>query len=263
MENPETYIEKMTLVYGTLAMLIMGFSVVFFILLYQRKLIKKNIENQKIQTLLQTQEMKTAYALLEGQDQERKRIASELHDNLGSILVTINMYADKLYTTEDHEKIKNLSERISLISQQANLEIRKISHSLDSGMLKHFGLKAAIVQLMEAIGYSKPVELNTILDIKDDIPKNIGIEVYRIVQELVNNTLKHAACKSIRLEICTLDDSISLLYHDDGIGFDPRKVTKGMGIANIEKRTEKLDGELKMESEDDGTTFNIELPYNQ
>ena len=249
------------LLLGTTGMLLLAFAVVLFIYLYQRKLIKKNLENQKIQDLLQEQEIKTAYALLEGQDKERKRIALELHDNLGSILTSLNMFADALLSKEKPDQIKTIANKISETSQLANQEVRKISHRLDSGLLKHFGLETAIKQLMEAIESSKDIEIELELQIEDQLDNDVGLEIYRMIQEMSNNALKHANCTRIRLDISHINQEMNIIFHDNGIGFDTSKVERGMGLNNIGKRVSKLKGGLSIESSPEkGSTFIIELP---
>ncbi|WP_462247597.1 sensor histidine kinase [Ekhidna sp.] len=242
---------------GTLGMIVLAFAIVLFIYLYQRKLIKKSLENQQIQDLLREQEMKATYALLEGQDKERKRIAAELHDSLGSILVTLNMYADTLQSkgTTENDLIRKISET----AQLANEETRKISHSLDSGMLKHFGLEAAIKQLSEAVSDAKQIQFGLEIQI-GKISSDIGLEIYRIIQELVNNSLKHSQCTTIRLELNSIEDNLNLIYEDNGIGFLKSQITPGMGLRNIENRVSKLNGDLTIDSSPDrGSTFIIEI----
>ncbi len=249
---------EMILIIGTFGMLLMAFSIVLFIYLYQRKLIKKNLENQQIQDLLREQEMKATYALLEGQDKERKRIAAELHDNLGSILVTLNMYADTLQTKKQ-EDVPALAKKISEVAQLANEETRKISHNLDSGLLKHFGLEAAIKQLTEAISTARKIQFQTSILI-EKISSDVGLEIYRIIQELVNNTLKHSNCSKVHLELSQVDDSLTIIYEDDGVGFKKSEIVPGMGLKNIENRVTKLDGELTIDSSPGkGSTFIIEI----
>jgi two-component system, NarL family, sensor kinase len=259
--------QRLTLLYFTLAALLLISLSVYVYINQRRKRLKvealrnQEIANQKIQDLLQTQEIKTTYALLEGQDKERKRIAIELHDNLGSILTSLNMFSDALQARIDPKEIKNIANRISETSVLANEEIRKISHSLDSGLLKHFGLKAAIKQLIEAVESAKKITFNLELQIGDDISNEKGLEVYRIIQELVNNALKHAQCSKIHLEINQINNHLSIIYEDNGVGFNQNTITHGMGLKNILNRAERLDGEFNMESTPGkGSTFIIELP---
>lgn len=249
---------EMILTVGTSGMFLLAFAIVLFVYLYQRKLIKKNLENQQIQNLLAEQEMKATNALLEGQDKERKRIAAELHDNLGSILVTLNMYADALQTKEPKE-MPAIANKIAEVAQLANEESRKISHSLDSGMLKHFGLEAAINQLTEAVSSARNITFNLSLQ-TDRISSDAALEVYRIIQELVNNTLKHAHCSRVSLELTQVANSLTLIYEDNGVGFNRSEIKSGMGLKNIENRVQKLDGELTIDSyRGKGSTFIIEI----
>ncbi|MEM6523506.1 MAG: sensor histidine kinase [Bacteroidota bacterium] len=249
-----------TIILGASILTISTISLIVFVSLYQRKLIKKKLENQQIQHLLQQQEIKTAYAMLDGQDKERKRIAAELHDNLGSILVTLSMYADTL-SGQVNKQVKDITDRMSEAAKQANEEVRKISHSLDSGLLNHFGLKTAISQLLEAVEVSKNISIHREIHLKDHFTNETGLNVYRIVQELVTNSLKHSGCAEIRLEVNQLNGDINLIFEDNGNGFDVSAVKKGMGLSNIEKRVEKLEGQLTIDSAPGkGATFIIDIP---
>ncbi|MEM9390578.1 MAG: ATP-binding protein [Bacteroidota bacterium] len=257
---------KIFILYSTLGSVLIASLGIFLYMDQRKKRIKADsqraveISNQKIQDLLQNQEVKTAYALLEGQDNERKRIAAELHDNLGNILVTINMYADSLSTKVSDIELKEITKRISRTSSIANEEIRKISHSLDSGLLKHFGLKAAISQLIEAIQMSKSIEIQKNLCLEDHFTNERGLQLYRIIQELLNNSLKHSGCTSIVLDLTQIDNVLSVIYQDNGVGLNPSTYKKGMGLNNIQKRVKKIGGIMQIESfPKKGFTFTMEF----
>lgn len=223
---------------------------------------KNEKAQQRIKDLVKNQEVKTAYALLEGQDKERKRIAQDLHDNLGSILVTLNMYADTLAQKQTAEEKNDLADKISKLALQANEETRNLSHSLDSGTLKHFGLNTALVDLVDAIKEAKEIEINLEIGLQKINNVEVSLNLYRIIQELFNNTLKHANASKISLELTqTQDDHISLIYEDNGIGFDEKEVNeKGMGLANLKLRTENINGHLTIDSNaGKGSTFIIEI----
>lgn len=258
---------QLTILYFSISAIFLLAIASYFYVDQRRKRIKADLfrqeetTNQKIQDLLQQQEVRTAYALLEGQDKERKRIASELHDNLGSILVTLNMYADSLQTKTKVEEVKDIADRISNTSQKANEEVRKISHSLDTGLLKHFGLKAAITQLMEAVEMSKKIKIKLELQLEDHFTNETGLQVYRIIQELVNNSLKHSKCTTIRIEANHIKNHLSIIYEDNGKGFDTSEVKRGMGLSNVEQRIEKLEGTLEVDSTSGrGSTFIFDIP---
>ena len=250
--------KQLALLYAFSAFLILAFISVYFFFNQRRKRLKLASE-KAIKDLLQEQETQTTYALLEGQDKERKRIAAELHDSLGSILVTLNMYADTLISKKP-EEMEKLAKKISETAQLANEETRKISHSLDSGMLKHFGLEAAIHQLSEAVSAARKIKFEVNIQLHDALSTETSLEIYRIIQELVNNTLKHARCSTIRLDLTHIKGSLNLIYEDNGVGFKKEDIQSGIGLKNIENRVSKLDGELTIDSSPEkGSTFIAEI----
>lgn len=252
--------QQLAILYVVLGSLVL-ISIGFYWFFTQRRKYIKAASDKQIQDLLQQQEIKATYALLEGQDKERKRIAIELHDNLGSILTSLNMFSDALQARIDPVEIKKIANRISDTSALANEEIRKISHSLDSGLLNHFGLEAAIKQLIEAVESAKDIVFDLELQMSQDISSENGLEIYRIIQELINNSLKHAECNRIHLEVNQIGNHLSIIFEDNGVGFNPKNMNPGMGIKNIQNRVERLDGEISIESTaGKGSTFIIELP---
>src|SRR5687767_3616825 len=118
MENQTGTLDEWVLFVGTSMMLLLASAVIGFIYLYQRKLIKRKLAYQEIENLLRHQELKSAYALLEGQDMERQRIAEEIHDSLGSILVTLSMYTEAFEKASTPEEKQNLASKISKMTQQ-------------------------------------------------------------------------------------------------------------------------------------------------
>lgn len=253
---------QLVLILGTCGMLLLTAAIAMFIYLYQRKLIKRKLEYQKIEDLLKQQELKTAYAMLAGQEKAHKRIAEELHDNLGSILVTLNMFADTLQKKKDPESIQNLAQKISEVAQIANEATRKISHSLDSGVLRHFGLATAIQELTEALNQSQQIKVSCHVQLSDQIDSEISLNIYRIVQELTNNTLKHAHATIINLDLNQIKGSINIIFEDNGAGFLADSISyTGMGLKNIKSRVDRLDGSFILDSQiNKGTTIIIDIP---
>lgn len=245
---------------GSIGMLLLASAIVFFVFLYQRKLIKRKIAFLEIEEVLKQQELKTTYALLEGQDLERKRIAKELHDNLGSILVTLNMYADTALASDEQSKKDNFLARIREVASKASDETRQLSHRLDSAALQHFGLKTAVNELLDAVVEAKSIAVKR--NIAEDVQVNseLSLNLYRVVQELINNTLKHAEAKTIHIDINMIkNDYISLIYEDDGKGMN-RQYTPGLGLKNIQARIEQLNGESTIDTPSKGFCFTAEIP---
>lgn len=234
--------------------------IILFAYFIQQKLIRKERAYRDIEKLLQKQELLSAYALIEGQDQERKRIAAEVHDNVGSLLATLKIYHDLVINQELDPETQRLSGKIDQIITQVTTEIRKISHSLDSGTLQQFGLKAAIEQLCEAIRNSGKITIDLVIDLHGVIDAEHALHIYRITQELFTNTLKHARATKIRYEITFVDGEISIIHEDNGVGFNHTQIREGMGLQNIRSRVSKLNGDLKIHSSHTGSTFIIEIP---
>ncbi len=253
---------EMILILGTSSMLLLTVAIVMFIYLYQRKLIKKQLEFQKIEDLLKQQELKSAYAMLAGQEKAHKRIAEELHDNLGSILVTLNMFSDSLQKKTDPEDQKKLAEKISEVARIANEATRKISHSLHSGVLKHFGLATAIQELVDAVNESNNIKVTSHVQLDQKLDSEVSLNLYRILQELTNNTLKHAHASKINIELTQVKDHLNLIFEDNGVGFNttPGVRENGLGMKNLESRVERIGGQLTIDSQKNkGTTTIIEL----
>ena len=244
-------------------MLLLTIAFILFVYLYQRKLIKRKLAYQQIQDLLQKQELDSAYAILQAQDKERKRIAQDLHDNLGSILVTLNMYADTLGQKKSREENNNKAEKISQLAVQANEETRTLAHSLNAGTLQHFGLKTALKDLTDAIKETKTITIGFVMEVQKEVNSTVvSLNLYRIIQELFNNTLKHANASYITLEITQPTPThLSIIYADNGIGFNPQEVgAKGMGLSNLQTRIDSINGQLMIDADiGKGATFIIEL----
>lgn len=243
---------------GSTAMFLMVAFVFAFAFLYQRKVNQKKAAVKEIEDLLRKQELTSAYEILEAQDAERDRIANDLHDRMGGQLSTLKIYVDLLDKEEDEKKRCELLEKMNEGLKHSIQDVRSIAHDLSSATLKHYGLQKAIEHLVEAINESGKVSVKYHLSIHFDIPTGLVRDVYLIVQELVNNTLKHAKAKNIRLELTAINGELNIIFEDDGIGI-PQGVKLGLGLESIDLRVKRYDGKLTRESSN-GTTFVIEIP---
>lgn len=257
----------LTLAVGASGMLTLAVGIILFVFFYQRKLLKRKIAYQKVEDLLNEQELKNAYSLLEGQEKERQRVSKELHDNLGSLLVTANLSIDALPKEQMDDNVREKITKIDALIQKAANETRKISHSLDSGLLKHFGLEASLKDLASTLDELTHLKTNFDIQLNSPFSNEINTELYRIIQELVNNTLKHAQAKNIRLEVLELKNKyLNIIYEDDGLGFDLHNnaSVKGLGLQNIDKRVNKLNGKITVDSAPEkGIAVIIEIPFNE
>ncbi|MDH5609097.1 MAG: histidine kinase [Cyclobacteriaceae bacterium] len=259
MEIQTTIHPEVILIMGTSGMLLLTIAIILFITIYQRKLIKRNIAYQKIAGLLTQQELKTTYALLEGQDLERNRIATELHDDISSSMVTLTMFLESYKKNQENAE---LLDKILAHTKQTSEAIRTLSHRLDSGTLKHFGLETALKDLADGVRQSGSCTMTLAIEIINTLPGEIGLQIYRIVQELINNTLRHSRATRINMEVTQINNEyINIIYEDNGIGFDPAHIKRGLGLQNIAIRIDNMHGSLTIDSKSEKhTTFILEIP---
>ena len=205
-------------------------------------------------------------SLLEGQEQERKRLAREIHDGIGPILSTLKMNLSNIEGDVEnlsHELGDKFRKSYEMIDEAAN-DLRSISHNLMPKVLSDFGLIDALETLCEKINDTKGIEVSFINSgLYERLDEVTELALYRIAQELINNTLKYAQANKITLQIIRRELNIQLMYEDDGKGFSPEMVSQGIGLMNIENRAKALAGEVVIDSHPErGMTATIEIPLN-
>ncbi|MDW3191052.1 MAG: sensor histidine kinase [Cytophagales bacterium] len=198
----------------------------------------KNIQSEKVTNLLKEQELIALNSMIEGQEQERKRIAEDLHDRLGSTLSAVKMHMEVLSENDTRY------DKINRIVDKAVNDTREIAHNMLSGVLTNFGLMAALQDLKESLESSNQFKVNLrSIQFDERLDSETEIHIYRIVQELISNTLKHAKATQVDLELKrTTDKGLIITYKDNGKGFDPETAAEGMGLKNIKNRIGKLEG---------------------
>ncbi|WP_294673647.1 ATP-binding protein [uncultured Fluviicola sp.] len=247
---------------GTTAMVLVVVSLFVFTFLYQRKMRKRRNELREIEKLLKAEELHAAYALLEGQDKERERIAQDLHDRLGGQLSTVQIYLDLLEKspiTPEQEALLEILQREMKTSIQ---EMRAIAHNLGNSTLSYYGLSKALEHLCRVISDSKKIDMACYITLESTITQELAKDVYQMIQELITNTLRHAHASKIRLEVTGIQEELTIIYEDNGAGFDPGQVSPGMGLKSIQTRCQKHQGTFHMESLNKGATFIIEIPLH-
>jgi signal transduction histidine kinase len=243
---------------------------IIYIYIQRQNLSKKNeqIASQRIGDLLKGQEIKTYNAMLDGQEDERQRIASDLHDRLGSMLATVKMHFNVL-----DDSIKNLGEknvnqynRANALLDEACEEVRKISHNLSTGMIMSFGLVPALQELSESVGSTGMMNCKVLVyGLNERLETHIEISIYRMVQELFSNILGHAQAKNVTVQLNRLENILTITVEDDGVGFnvEDKMQSGGMGLKSVSLRIEKLKGNFTIDSAPGkGTIAILELPLN-
>jgi signal transduction histidine kinase len=235
------------------SILLLGLASLFFRWRWSQQ--KRRLAEQQIKQLEQEKQLVATQAVLDGEIQERLRLARDLHDGLGSILAAAKYnFADvkKTFCTEGAERF-DLA--VSLLDESMR-EMRRISHHLMPETLTTYGLKQSTADFCSSIPHAT---FNYYGDETRIAPK-MEIMLYRIMHELVTNALKHSGAAHILVEIMRYDHSIALTVHDDGCGFDPAVQTHGMGLGNIRTRIAALNGTLILDSKPGGgTEVSVEL----
>lgn len=196
------------------------------------------------------------------QEDERGRIAMDLHDDLGSTLLSIKLNLGDMIHSNDIQSIKDgISSSIDSLSD-AIQTTRVTSHTLMPQTLKIYGLASAINDLVKR--YKSSIAINLICEIEDRYSQIIEINTYRIISELISNTINHAEANKIDLYIQKEDGTLYLSYADNGIGFDFQTMVNtstGLGVNNISNRVAFLKGTIQY-IKDSGSTFTIFIPIN-
>lgn len=248
-----------TILFAVLSVLL--FLIVLFLWILnnnQKKLsIQKEINHeQELTSLEDQQKLSVSNALIEGEEVERKRIARDLHDGLGSMLSGLKIHL-KL---AEKENALSAAEVNNLLDKSIK-ELRNISQNLMPESLLKLSLEHALRDLCMANSNAKTqIEFQYLIQ-KPNLPKNYEIVIYRIIQELLNNALKYAEASLILVSCSQNKDTFFITVEDNGVGFDIMdKNNNGMGLRNIKNRVEILKGKLEIESEvNKGTSAYIEL----
>lgn len=235
-------------------------------LLYRNKqrLVKQQIQLHQEQVMRMKKEQQISFfnAMIQGQEQERKRLASDLHDGLGGLLSNIKLLLSKNSCFGQSSDAQQQHQTILFKLDSAVNELRRIARNMMPETLLRFGLVVALRDFCEDLERSGiKISLQTYgFSPNDD--KNQQIMVYRILQELIHNAVRHAYAKNILVQCIQNEEKVFITVEDDGQGFDvqDQEVKKGIGLHNVKNRVAYLNGKLDIQSEKSiGTTINIEF----
>ena len=205
-----------------------------------------------------------AQATLDGQEKERLEIGKELHDNIGQQLTTIKLFLDLAKATADEKTVHMVNQALRGVSEVIN-EVRSISRALVPPTLKDLGLIDSVNDLIESFRYTQAlsIELDYFDFDEDQLPDNKKLALYRIIQEQLNNIVKHANASHVSIILRLTPGNILLQIKDDGDGFDIRKIKRGLGITNMNHRAELFGGNVLLTSAPgEGCEVNVCLPLS-
>lgn len=222
-----------------------------------------HLHRRQVEALLSEQEVLALQAMLDGQQQERGRIAQDLHDRLGSALSAIRMRLSPLVDNGHggQTAIPDGAKVLGMVDD-AVAEVRRISHNLADTALARSGLAAALENLADRLRSPGRMEVELSLHgMERRLDQTLEITLYKIVQELVANTLRHAGASRLSISALRGDGAISLIVEDDGKGFQPEGASKGMGLKGVRERAAGIGASVRWDSgAGRGTTVVVEVP---
>lgn len=205
---------------------------------------------------------KATQSLLTGQEIERRRLAKEIHDGIGPSMSTLRLHVDAIKRrAADAQTKEDLDHLSSLISEIAS-EIRQVSHDLMPSSLVDFGVVTALANYAKRIARTGEVDVTYTSTIADRyLTRQHELNIYRIVQELVNNALKYSTCTTIRISLTEDHDKLTIIVADDGSGMDMTTQALGNGLSNLNSRIASLQGSIDIQSAaGKGLCATIQLP---
>jgi signal transduction histidine kinase len=227
---------------------------------------EKQIEAQKLTNLLKEQELKEIDKLLEGQEKERIKIANDLHDNLGSMMATLKLNFQNLkrHNLNTPEEDAVLFEKTDALLDEAYQKIRGLAHTKNAGVIANEGLLPAILNMSKKATVPGRLTIEVVpFGLDERIDSTIEVNIFRMIQEILTNAIKHAEATVITIHLTQHHDSLNIIIEDNGKGFVPKKIDtkEGMGLPNIEKKVEHMGGTFTIDSSlGKGTSILIDLP---
>ena len=260
---------SLVLFLGTIGMMVLTISLILFIIFHQRKVIRYQL---KLQQMEQEQQKILLKASIKLQEEERQRLAADLHDDAGPLLATARLYLNENLVNQDKTtQLQSIFQARQIIDDTIQL-IRNISHSLMPPTLKNFGLESAINDLFQKMSGSGSINASSRFhEYKDRLKAEKELIIFRVVQELINNILKHSSASFIHLTQNVHGDKFYLRIHHDGKGivqsdFDKlNKSNTGLGLKNISSRLKVVQGNIVFEKDISQTYYKvtIELPKDE
>lgn len=249
-ELEKSKIQNWIYILSALVFLILTIGTIF----YQRK--KRRLIEEKNNALIKEKE-RGLEAVILSQDDERKRIAKNLHDSVIQQMVSLNFGIRQI---KDDSKTNLLK-----ILDQSTIELRDLSHKLMPKGLVKFGLEKAVEGLLElSLKFTKIDFHYEFSGITNRIPEKIELNLYRVIQELTQNVVKHSEASKIDIQLYQLQNNLHLILEDNGRGFQTENDPDGIGLQNIKSRVESMHGILNYDSQiDRGTIVTIKIPLDK
>lgn len=248
---------------GSVGMITLAIGIIVFVVMHQRKVIKYHVQ---MKTLEAEKQQMFLNASIRFQEEERQRIAADLHDDAGPLLATARLYLNEnLVNQEKAQQLQSIYSAKQILDD-AILLIRNISHSLMPPTLKNFGLESASTDLFQKINGSGSLNASARFhDYRERLKVEQELLIFRIIQELINNVIKHSNAGFIHLTQNATASHLYIRLHHDGRGivqaeFDKlNQVSQGLGLKNIASRIKVLNGRIFFELDNSHTYYKVTL----
>jgi signal transduction histidine kinase len=260
----EEGVSQFTLIFSlaTVAMLVLASFIILFVVFYQKKMIQAQLKHQQLELDFQQKMME---ATLESEENERRRLAGDLHDSVGGMLSTIRVGLTTI--AKQMPDPRSLEQSKQMLDDTIS-SVRRISLDLMPSTLDKFGLLPAIKEICERFQSVAliPVDFQEIGEVKP-IESKRELKIFRIVQELINNSIKHAHASRINVSVHSKEE-LNIIVEDDGVGFDPllnntaMQSGKGLGLYNMANRARLLGAKLDFGNQIiKGSKITLTVPY--
>ncbi|MGK7394679.1 MAG: tetratricopeptide repeat-containing sensor histidine kinase [Candidatus Cyclobacteriaceae bacterium M3_2C_046] len=224
----------------------------------------EEINRQKVLELEKNQKLMALDAMIAGQESERKRIAQDLHDGLGVLLSTVQNQFSRLSPSLVQFKQGDAFMAANHMLDEACQEVRKIAHNMMPGTLLKLGLVEALQDLCLKTGNAYDLQIDfQCFGLEQRLNEVSEITIYRLVQESLNNIIKHARARQVIMQLMQVEQTITITVEDDGLGFNVKEAIRagGIGLKNFESRVQYLNGKVTIHSEPGhGTSIQVEIP---
>ena len=254
--------EAQIIILGTSAMLLPVTAIIIFVIFYNRR---QRLQREKLERIEENHRQKMLEASVASQENVRRQIGGDLHDEIGTLLSATRMSLSQVTKHEDNPAKREilLNQTQELLNDTLN-NVRRLSKELMPSTLDEFGLIVALKDFTEKMTeYTGVMVCFSHGELSEVFDKKVELALYRTAQELVNNALKHAKASVINIQLQVRGNDLVLQVSDNGIGFDLAEVNKpnrGIGIKNIESRISVIKGKIKFDVEKGrGSSFEITI----
>lgn len=244
--------------YYTLAAL--ALAILIAALFYLKVRYKRLAHEKEIKSIQQQKELQLLQALMQGEEKERNRIAKDLHDGVAGMLAAVKMHFSSIPSADDLLHTEGYQQGMKLLNE-ATQEIRKTSHNLMPEVLIQHGLDEALNRYCNSVNNSKALQIQyDSWGETDRFTDSFELSVYRIVQELINNIIKHSKATQAIVQLTQQDNLLSICIEDNGVGFSTANGTDGMGLRSLQSRIKAMNGKMEMQSsEQNGVSAYLEF----